>query len=82
MYLSDSFEKNKGAYYDALTVVRTSTNIEHWLKFFLAGVAETAANGKLTFEKIIALRQRSEHKIMGLGKRAKIGQELLKHLYP
>jgi hypothetical protein len=53
-------------------VVRTSTNIEHWLKFFLAGVAETAANGKLTFEKIIALRQRSEHKIMGLGKRAKI----------
>jgi Fic family protein len=62
-------------------VVRTSTNIEHWLKFFLAGIAETAANGKLTFEKIIALRQRSEHKIMGLGKRAKIGQELLKHLY-
>jgi Fic family protein len=81
LYLSDFFEKNKGAYYDALTVVRTSNNIEHWLKFFLVGVAETAANGKLTFEKIIALRQRSEHKIMGLGKRAKIGQELLKHLY-
>jgi hypothetical protein len=58
-----------------------SNNIEHWLKFFLVGVAETAANGKLTFEKIIGLRQRSEHKIMGLGKRAKIGQELLKHLY-
>jgi len=81
LYLSDFFEKNKGAYYDALTVVRTSNNIEHWLKFFLVGVAETAAKGKLTFENIIALRQRSEHKIMGLGKRAKIGQELLKHLY-
>jgi len=81
LYLSDFFEKNKGAYYDALTVVRTSNNIEHWLKFFLVGVAETAANGKLTFEKIVALRQLSEHKIMGLGKRAKIGQELLKHLY-
>lgn len=81
LYLSDFFEKNKGAYYDALTVVRTSNNIEHWLKFFLVGVAETAAKGKLTFEKIISLRQRSEHKIMGLGKRAKIGQELLKHLY-
>lgn len=51
------------------------------MKFLLVGVAETAANGKLTFEKIIVLRQRSEHKIMGLGKRAKIGQELLKHLY-
>lgn len=45
------------------------------------GVAETADNGKLTFEKIVALRQRSEQRIMVLGKRAKIGQELLKNLY-
>ena len=81
LYLSDFFERNKGAYYDALTVVRTSHDIEHWLKFFLVGVAETAANGKLTFENIIALRQRSEYKLMALGKRAKIAQELLKHLY-
>ena len=81
LYLSDFFERNKGTYYDALTVVRTSNDIEHWLKFFLVGVAETAANGKQTFENIIALRQRSEQKIMGLGKRAKVGQELLKHLY-
>jgi len=81
LYLSDFFERNKGAYYDALTVVRTSNDIEHWLKFFLVGIAETAANGKLTFENIITLRQRSEQRIMTLGKRAKVGQELLKHLY-
>lgn len=81
LYLSDFFERNKGAYYDALTVVRTSNDLEHWIKFFLVGVAETAKNGKFTFEKIIALRHLLEQKIMSLGKRAKIGQELLKHLY-
>ncbi|MFH1657595.1 MAG: Fic family protein [bacterium] len=81
LYLSDFFEKNKGAYYDALTTVRISNDLEHWIKFFLVGVAETAKNGKFTFEKIIALRQKSEQKIMSLGKRTKIGQELLRYLY-
>jgi len=81
LYLSDFFERNKGAYYDALTIVRTSNDLEHWLRFFLVGIAQTAKNGKLTFEKIITLRYESEQKIVSLGKRAKKGQELLKHLY-
>jgi Fic family protein len=81
LYLSDFFERNKGAYYDALTTVRTSDDIEHWLKFFLVGVAETAANSKQTFERIIELRQRCEQKLLRLGKRAKAGQQLLLELY-
>ncbi len=81
LYLSEFFEKNKGAYYDALTVVRASNDLEHWLKFFLTGVTETAKSSKNTFEKIISLRQKNEHKILGLGKRAKLGLELLKLLY-
>lgn len=81
LYLSDFFERNKGAYYDALTRVRASNDIEHWIKFFLAGVSETATNSRLTFEKIIELRHRSEQKLMSLGKRAKVGQQLLHQLF-
>ena len=81
LYLSDFFERNRGAYYDALTLVRSNNNLEHWLKFFLTGVAETAKNGKYTFEKIIALRSRLEEKLLTLGRRAKNGQRLLKFLY-
>jgi len=81
LYLSDFFERNRGAYYDALTTVRTSNDIEHWIKFFLTGVSETAAGSKQTFEGIVALRQRCEERILQLGKRAPKGQALLRQLY-
>jgi Fic family protein len=81
LYLSEFFERKRGAYYDALTVVRRSNDIEHWIKFFLSGVAETASNSKQTFEKIIKLRRITEERILELGKRAAKGRELLRYLY-
>jgi Fic family protein len=81
LYLSDFFERNRGAYYDALTAVRASNDIEHWIKFFLTGVSETAAGSKQTFERIVELRHRCEEKILQLGKRAPKGQALLRQLY-
>ncbi|MDP1808185.1 MAG: Fic family protein [Actinomycetota bacterium] len=80
LYLSDFFERNKGAYYDSLSVVRESNNIEQWIKFFLAGIAETSHNGKETFEKIISLRQECEKKTFSLSK-PKNGLKLLELLY-
>jgi len=81
LYVSDFFERNKGAYYDSLTMARATSNMEQWIKFFLVGIAETAKKGKATFEGIIALRHKLETEILTLGKRAKKGQRLLKILY-
>ncbi len=81
LYLSEFFEKHKGSYYDALTSVRTTNDLDQWLKFFLVGIATTARSGAETFEGILALRQQAEHKIMSLGKRSPAGRDLLKHLF-
>ncbi len=82
LYLSDFFERHRGEYYDALTTVRISGNMEQWLRFFLSGVIQTAKNSTKTFELIIALRQHYESKIMAFGRRrAKLSQNLLLYLF-
>lgn len=81
LYLSDYFEKNKGAYYDALTIVRSSDNLIHWIKFFLVAVHETAEKGKTTFQEILNLRNQIEGKIVSLGRKAENARNFLIYLY-
>ncbi len=81
LYLSAYLEKHKGAYYDALTSVRASNDLVHWIKFFLLAIYETSEDGKQTFQSILAIRSEVEKKILGLGKKAPKARKLLTHLY-
>ena len=81
LYLSDFFERHRGAYYDSLTRVRDSNDLGQWVRFFLEGVIETAEKGKTTFAQILNLHTNIESELMNLGKKTDNARKLLMHLY-
>lgn len=82
LYLSDFIERNRNHYYNNLLAVSLDSKMEHWLKFFLAGVIETAKTATETFARIIALRDKLEKEaILSLGKRLPNAKSLLTYLY-
>ncbi|NLM89846.1 MAG: Fic family protein [Candidatus Cloacimonetes bacterium] len=81
LYLSDFFERHRGAYYDSLTRVRDSNDLGQWVRFFLEAVMETAEKGKTTFAQILNLHTNIESELMNLGKKTDNARKLLKHLY-
>lgn len=81
LYLSDFFERNRASYYDALMRVRVANDLNHWVRFFLKGVAETAGKGRDVFRQILELRNRSEKQIASLGRRAPNARAALQVLY-
>lgn len=82
LYLSDFFEKNKSYYYDNLMAVRISNNLTQWVKFFLAGIIETAKNSINVFKAIIQLRRQIElNKLPLLGSKVENANLLLNLLF-
>ena len=81
LYLSDFFERNRADYYDSLTAVRERNDLEHWFKFFLRGVIETAKSGVQTFDNILTLQKEVEDTIATLGVRAARAAKVVKELY-
>jgi Fic family protein len=57
LYLSVYLKENRAEYYDRLTAVRRRGDWEGWLKFFLRGVATTAAEATTTAQRIFELRE-------------------------
>ena len=80
-YMSTFFEKHRNAYYNSLSIVRISNDLEQWITFFLNGLVETAQHGLKTFKAIMTLRQEYDTKILTLGSRAKNAQKLLQRMY-
>lgn len=81
LYLSDFFEKNRAQYYDSLDRVRTSNSLDQWIRFFLTGIIQTSVKSKDTFIQIGVLRKLYDEKILKLGRRSKLANQLLVNLY-
>jgi Fic family protein len=63
LYLSLYLKQNRSAYYDALPRIRTDGAWEHWLKFFLRGVAQVAQQGFETMQTLLDLFARDRERI-------------------
>ena len=81
LYISDFFEKNKWSYYDALTIVRSSNDIEHFIKFFLTGIIETCKSSLSTFTSILKLKKDIDEKILLFWSKAENANKVLKYLF-
>ena len=79
LYLSHYLKQHRAEYYDRLTAIRQRGDWEGWLRFFLAGVAETAEEATNTAERIFELRER--HRSLAIEHAGANGLNLLAELY-
>lgn len=79
LYLSHYLKQHRAEYYDRLTAIRRRGDWEGWLRFFLAGVAETADEATNTAERIFDLRER--HRSLVIEQAGAHGLKLLAELY-
>lgn len=55
LYISDYFEHYRSDYYDALERVRHTGDYNHWVRFFLGAVVDTAKDARNTLQSIVNL---------------------------
>ena len=64
LYLSVYLKENRAEYYDRLTAIRRRGDWGGWLRFFLRGVAQTAAEATETAQRIFELRERHRSRVL------------------
>ena len=77
LYLSLYFKQHRSEYYDLLTDVRETGDWESWLKFFLAGVIETAEGAVDTANRLLSMLLTDRKKLENQGRR--VGSVLRAH---
>ena len=70
LYLSLYFKQHRQRYYELLQAVRLTGDWEAWLRFFLTGVAETAAQAADTARALMKLAAADEKRVEAIGKAA------------
>ena len=80
-YISDYIEKNKNAYYDFLSRVRTNNDMISWIKFFLECVIETAKNARIKFESVVNFTNEMNEVILKLPVKAENAKKVIDVLY-
>jgi len=81
LYISAFFQEHRTIYFDNLSGVRNSHNMEQWLKFFMVGVIETATSSVATFRKITFLKQELELKVSKLKSKEANTRKFLHYLF-
>jgi len=80
-YISDYFERNRTAYYDALQNVRVNSDLTSWVTFFLNAVIFTAKSAKLKFRNAVKLVTEYENQLLGFPGRAESNMSVLKMFF-
>lgn len=82
LYLSHYFKQHRQEYYDHLQAVRDRGEWEAWLRFFLRGVAEVAAQSAETARRILQMREEHRAAITTrFGRAAGNGHKVLESLF-
>lgn len=82
LYFSSYFERNKGLYYDNLSIVRTKSNMQQWIKYFLKGIEITADQAVRTLSNVLGLKEQMENDIQAnFGRRSHSALVLLQALF-
>jgi len=80
-YISDYFEKNRTAYYNALQNVRLKSELANWIKFFLKAVIYTAKSAKYKFKNVVSLVNEYEERMLAFSGKPENNRGILKAFF-